>query len=161
MDDYDHPPLPEDDQETPLIAPAPANLLVVRRELKRFLQDHAHAQQDLEGMKNGAVLGQGSRAPEIVAAVACGVRYPADADDERYQYMLDKARNGDLRSHVDEGIDEITGLIAVVKKSLVGLEVLDALGTPLPGNWSNMPASLLSRAINRHCHLLFGNAMIR
>jgi hypothetical protein len=149
------------EQTLPLREPMPANLLIVRRTLKAFLAQHHHTIADLETLRAGKTLSSGAPALAVIAAIAMGRRYPFDDEnDRRYKLLLDKAQRGELNSFAGEAMDEVGGLIAIVKKSLIGLDTLDAIGAPLPATWGNLSADQLARGINQHCLIVLGNALI-
>lgn len=147
-------------------APAPANFLALNRCLVSFLRAQTEITNQLLTMTSAQKPTQVTLLPgtaAALAAVASGVRYMEAEGEEggNYARMLRRAEAGDLARFHHEATDEVARTVRIVEKAVAGLEMLDTIMLPLPSQWSNLPATMLSRHINRHCHTLFGGNFLR
>lgn len=161
--DFDNTPPPAAQlAEEPDTVPAPAPRTVssrlpvprARRELKAELEDAKVAMANLKMLELGEDV---NLDPVAIDALVCSftdASFPLDDSLPHIDRWREKARNGDLKTHVSLAMDEIEDVICTLDAALVALKACSALDEPIPAIWGNLSPVDLARKLNQLGHVL-------
>lgn len=122
------------------------------RELRAHISHLSAVMSDLSKLQRGERTANRDRVSVALACAVTDSTYPPVEVDELIKKNIEYATQGKLDKYAWLALDLIEQAIAVAHTAREGIRVLDALGEPLPPQWSNLPIQLLAREVNRYVH---------
>ena len=129
----------------------PPSVPRVMRQLRTELSRLNRVLADLTKLAQGDPVSDRDKVDIALACAATDRAYPP-LEIESIAGSLKFASEGKLNKYTGFASDLVEQALSVTHSAREGIRFLDALGEPLPAQWSNLPVPILAREINRHAH---------